>query len=171
MTGYPHAVHSLLYSLYHARGGGFASAVRGRGSAVAVHTYPASTPTQSLVNRHHDRRRSYMIVRFHNVGMKPTTWKGAIVGICCLIVPLWLVPELVIDFFSLEKPFEYRRFVDITGYVSLVTLFLVIGSIGMGLLTGEYHEHRRAFHWIWLVVGAIAVITLWWSWTTGVGTR
>jgi len=32
-TGYTHTVYSLLYGPYHARGGGFAGAVRGTGAA------------------------------------------------------------------------------------------------------------------------------------------
>ena len=75
-----------------------------------------------------------------------------------------MVPELVMDFFYLDKPFEYRSFAATIGYVGLLSGFLLFGSIGMSLLTGEYHKHRKAFHRIWLFVGVFAVVTILWSW-------
>ena len=96
--------------------------------------------------------------------MKPASWAEAVLGICCLLVPLWLVPELVSSFFYLDKPFEYRSFDSIIGYAGLLSGFLLIGSIGISLLTGKYHEHRVTFRRIWLVVGIFAVVTILWSW-------
>lgn len=89
--------------------------------------------------------------------VRHTRWIGIPIGICCLLIPLWLVPELVSSLLYFRELRGYLTFADILGYVPIAVGFLVVGSIGMSLLTGEYHKHRRAFHWAWLVTGILSL--------------
>ena len=94
--------------------------------------------------------------------MQSLTWKripGAIIGFFCLWATVWAVPELLIDFFT--SPYR-EGFIDIVELVSLVTGFLVLGSIGMSLLTGEFYAHKKVFLATWLVVGlSVFALILW----------
>ena len=92
---------------------------------------------------------------------------GAVIGFFCLWATVWAVPELLIDFFTED----YRgSFIDTVGTGSLVIEFLVLGSIGMSLLTGEFYAHKKVFLVTWSVVGfsAFMVILMAISAVTGV---
>lgn len=67
--------------------------------------------------------------------MKPVSWTEALIGICCLLVPLWLVPEILLRF--RRSPYMQPNLLTVASAVGLVSGFLLIGSIGMSLLTGE----------------------------------
>ena len=97
------------------------------------------------------------------------TWIENLVGICCLVVPLWLVPELVLEFYT--GRYVRLGFLTVLGYGGLVTALLLIGSIGMSLLTGNYHDHRKAFHRVWLIIGILATVSVLWSWAAAIGVR
>lgn len=101
--------------------------------------------------------------------MKPASWTEALVGICCLLVPLWLVPEVLLGLF--RSPYGQPSITSIVGYAGLISGFLLFGSIGMSLLTDEYHKHRKAFHRIWLFVGIFAAMSILWTWIAFSGVR
>lgn len=73
---------------------------------------------------------------------------------------LWIVPKLLLDYYRF--PNHYRDLVTTVGYVALVAGFLLLGSIGMSLLTGKYQKHRKAFHRIWLIVGVPVIGAIFW---------
>ena len=103
--------------------------------------------------------------------MCPKSWGralGAIVGIFCLWATLWAVPELLIDYFT--EPYRGGT-VDIASTSSLVIGFLVLGSIGMSLITGEFYDHGAAFTWAWVITGLITSILFVWSFSQIVGVR
>ncbi|WP_273836425.1 hypothetical protein [Halococcus sp. PRR34] len=97
--------------------------------------------------------------------MRSLGWKrilGAIIGVFCLWATVWAVPELLIDYFTED----YRgSFLDIVGTGSLVIEFLVLGSIGMSLLTGEFYAHKKVFLATWLVVSSSAFVLILWVWS------
>ena len=72
--------------------------------------------------------------------MRFLTWMENLVGVCCLVVPLWLVPELVLEFYT--SPYVRLSFLTALSYGGLIIVFLLIGSIGISLLTGDYYEHH-----------------------------
>jgi uncharacterized membrane protein YdcZ (DUF606 family) len=106
-----------------------------------------------------------MPLRSHYKKMRPASWIDSIVGICCLLVALWLVPMLLLDFFQLD-PFIRRGFAVIMQYTSFVTGSLLLGSVGVGLLTGKYRKNRKIFHRIWLVMGGFAIISFLMTWAS-----
>jgi len=89
--------------------------------------------------------------------MKPTSWTRALIGICCVLPLLWLVPEVVLSLL-------YDPYVTLTTtrsivlHLSLASGFLLLGAMGASLLTGKYDEHQKAFHRIWLALGVLAAI-------------
>ena len=91
--------------------------------------------------------------------MRPVRWIEILIGVCCLLVPLWLIPELISSLLYFRELRGYLTLTDVLAYTAIAAGFLVVGSIGMSLLTREYHKHRRAFHWAWLVVGILSLLT------------
>ena len=97
--------------------------------------------------------------------MEPTCRTRAVIGICCLLPVIWLVPEIVLDLL-------YNPYVTLTttrsilSLTSLIAGFLLLTTIGLSLLTGKYNKHRRAFHRIWLALGVLAVGPFLWVWVT-----
>ena len=102
--------------------------------------------------------------------MKPASWTEALIGICCLLIPLWLVPEVLLGFIDLYWSSYEPSFIAVWSTVSLSAAFLLFGSVGMGLLTGEYHKHRKAFHWMWLSTATFATVSILWIWANNGGT-
>lgn len=100
--------------------------------------------------------------------MKPTSWIDAFVGICCLLVALWMIPEILLEYFQLNS-YVRMGFGIIMEYMGLIVGFLLLGSIGVGLLTGEYRKHQKGFHRIWLALAALAITSLLlsWIWVSG----
>ena len=94
--------------------------------------------------------------------MKPASWTEAFVGVCCLLVPLWLVPELLLGY--IHDPYTNPGIVRILFLAGIYSGLLLLGSIGMSLLTGEYHKHRKIFHRIWLLVAIFSVISVLFTW-------
>ena len=99
---------------------------------------------------------SYVV---HVWEVKPRSWIEAIVGIYCLVVSFWLAAAM---FRSFDDPYVVTNLATVVSYVGSGSAFLLFGSVGAALLTGMYHDHRKRFHWIWLVLCASTIVSFFW---------
>ena len=73
-----------------------------------------------------------------------------------------MMPELLLGY--IRNPYVEPGLVRISFLVGVYSGLLLLGSIGMSLLTGEYHKHRSTFHRIWLTVAVFSVILSYFGW-------
>lgn len=88
---------------------------------------------------------------------------------CCLLVSLLLVPELLLEY--ARDPYVQPGIVRISFVAGVFSGLLLLGGIGMSLLTGEYRKHRKTFHRIWVVIAIFSVVSTYFGWINLIGVQ
>lgn len=93
--------------------------------------------------------------------MKPASWLGTVVGVCCICCFVLLTSGILVIFYLiLSNAYTSLNRLSILLIASFASGSLLFGTAGMTLLTSRYREHKRVFQLVWLILGILAIILL-----------
>ncbi len=97
--------------------------------------------------------------------MKLASWLRPLIGgfcICCFFLLAWGI--LVVTQEVLYDPYRYWNRPTIMLVASFVSGSLLFSTAGIVLLTDRYHEHKRVYQLVWLLLSILAIILLLYVW-------
>lgn len=64
---------------------------------------------------------------------------------------------------SFRDPYVMINFTTIILFSGFISLIIVFGSAGISLVTGEYNNHQKTLHRVWLILCVFTVMSILWA--------
>ena len=97
--------------------------------------------------------------------VKLASWIKSFIGICCIccfLLLAWALSEIFRGI--LYDPYTSLNRLTIMLIASFVSGSLLFSTAGISLLTGRYHEHKRAYQLVWLFLSTLAIVLFLYVW-------